>query len=383
MFRSDVPYDATPGNLAAIGGIQYSSSSEEDEMSDDGNEKPMDIAEEEEEEQGGQNDYNDDPLGTGTDEIKTVGLLRFPDSNAPIQVNAATGKFRFNSESIPFEMKSTNAMVMKALGSNDEETGKQKAAITLQPCIPLVVHGSPLVLLFSSKDCSSAPGQNGGTAEKSRYMSFTKAAYQLMQLYVVCIDGLIPFPPHFGPNELAHAQKEFSRQMRLMEQEQNKAIDRLFLEAINVGPTGKSQVFAAFITLMENYALQFIHLFEYFLHTCLIQPRCTLPLEAILTPNDKPNLSDCILSERGQILKDTHDFFHYKALMRRTQEEDNAKQGRANTDATPRVLLRPENMLKQVPESDLYRGYIPFQTLYEYFWFLDSDGILTSNKWDL
>lgn len=119
---------------------------------------------------------------------------------------------------------------------------------------------------------------------------------------------------------------------------------------------------------------------EYFLYSCLIAPHNTpaktIPLEACLTPKVFPTLDMC--SDKTKIMADLVDFFKHKVLSRASQEQKNAAENVSNVDVASTTVLNYEAILPTVANKtgELYNGYIPYSTLYQYFCFLDCDGVL-------
>lgn len=325
---------------------------------------------------------DDDALGTGADEIKNLDLIIFPVSEAPLEYNNQ-GKFRLKVQNVPHEFISIPPHVMKAVSQYNEEMSKQKAGICIQPCIPLLVHMSPIVSLFSSvavlQKGQTPPVGGIPRAWHARYTSFQYSMYQLKMLYICVTEGLIPFKQGtFSNDDLEKVKNEFDHQTKIMDHLQNERLDQLYEHAVKEG-VNSNNIMKDFIDLMESYALQLIHLYEYLIWTVAVAPRCNMKLEFLLTPHEKPILSQLIPSEKARAEKDVNEFFNFKLKLRLGQEEQNAKNGVENTDVRPREMLVQDSVLKST--SARYKELIPLRTLYEYFFFLDADGILTKNQW--
>jgi hypothetical protein len=345
---------------------------------------------------------DDNPcLANGGEEEEDAGI-QFPPPAPLIEHNADGTQFRFIADRIPSTVSSITPQIMKALASYKEATAKQKAAIAWQPCMPLPVHASPLVSLFENKYVL-AKGQQTAAIQhrpyKEKYMPFMRSCYQLHQLIWAFNSGLIPFHPSFTEKHLRLARIEYQHQQKRLEYLQNQRLDDLYQKATGGGAggggaiVGMRDIMREFVSLLESYSLQYIHLMEYFIYTCLIEPHAGalhgLPLEACLTPNVFPVLSECgTRTQQQEIIQEVVEFFKHKVTRREEQERQNAASGVQNTDAAPLCQLHYGTIeaivqANGIPPNggqpvELYGGYMPFSTLYEYFCFMDIDGVLTA-----
>lgn len=336
--------------------------------------EPMDQSEEEEE--------VEDALGTGADEIEHLDLLIFPASKAPLETNDK-GQFRLRVEHIPINFVSIPPHVMKAVSHYDDEMSKQKATIASHACMPGIVHTSPMVSLFSSVAVIPA-GQRpppGGIqrAWHNKYTSFVFSMYQLKQLFISVTGGLIPFNKEtFNEEKMQKVFNEFEMQVKIMNRLQDEQLDRIYTKAVEPG-TAPDYMMHEFIALLEKYSFQLIHLYEYLIWTVAVQPRCDMPLEALLTPMDLPILSQCSPQEQQRCKEDVNMFFNYKIAIRDAQEAENTAKGVESVDIRPNVVLVKDSATQ--PTSLRYKELIPLRTLYEYFFYLDTDGVLSKYNW--
>lgn len=348
-----------------------------------------DSEEEEEEEEGGvekMDEEEEDALGTGADAIANLEVLQFPESKAAMHMESThAGKFRLRAESIPIHFVSIPPHVMKAYSSHKEQMSKQKAYIASHSCMPGIVHTSPLISLFSSV-AVVPPGQKppaGGIprAWHNQYTSFVYSVYQLKQLFsLIVAGGVIPFDPNtWNGEKMEHVINEFQHQIKVMEELQNERLEIIYETAVKPG-TDPDAVMHEFISLLEKYSYQLIHLHEYLIWTIAVEPRCDMPLETILTPaTEIPLLAQCTEQEQERIKEDCNMFFNHKVYMRREQERENRANGVENVDATPAVQLMTNSVMQETPLR--YKQLIPLRTLYEYLFYLDTDGVLTKHNW--
>ncbi len=321
-------------------------------------------------------------------------MLQFPAAVPLIELNQDGTQFRFLANHISDTLPSIPPSIMKAMATLTEATSKQKAGISFHSCMPMPVHASPLVSLFANKFVLP----KGATVTvmqqrpfKDKYVSFMFSCYQLQQLKLACLNGLIPFHPSFTERKLLAAHVEYQHQIKRIGNAQDSALDALYAKAIGKDESAlivsMQAVMAEFVSLLETYSLQYIHLLEYFIHTCLIEPHNQnaaagklLPLESCLTPNECPPLSACTAQQQENIMQDLVAFFQHKVSYRADQEQRNTAEHVQNTDAASAAgskinvaAIMPSVKARQ---QELYNGYIPLSTLYEYFCFLDCDGVL-------
>lgn len=360
-------YFGLPDLVPADGGLQL------DKDSDGEDQKDMEVDQVEE------NDprlYEEHLNGTIVDAIE---VIVFPTPAPHFEYNVANGTCQYQRPYIDNSILGLPPQVLQALAGYTEEMEKQKAGVCMQPCIPLIVHRSPIVSFFEGAKVFEKDRKAPPAVWKPKYVSFVTSAMQLHQFYIACMGGLFKLHVDVVP-KLEQINTEFELQLRNMETVQNKRLDDIYSAAAT---RSSNETMADFISLFENYAFQYLHLYEYVIYACLIAPRCDLPVDAILTPHDTPNLSDALASERNDILTQTAVFFRFKAQIRANQEADNARQGVESTDAMPIVAMDPETLAinRQNCGALIYRELIPLRTLYEYFCYMDCDGALRKANW--
>ena len=313
------------------------------------------------------------------DEI-TLEEIVFPEPRPWIELDNGGTHFKFLSAKIPDALNSFAPNILKALASIDIRGSDIKTGICKQPCMPMPVHASPLISLFQNKFLIP-PGKTvviQTRPHKQKYVSFLFSCYQLHQLKDACKGGIITLLPE-KKTQLMPALQEYDLRLKKMEEFQNYVLDELYAKSAAKEITAE-QTMEEFILLLETFSLQYIHLLEYFLYTMLIEP-FGLPLESILTPNERPTLGQCL--EPAKIMMDVVMFFKHQQESRDDQEAKNVKKGVANVDAKnphPIQWAAIEQRVKTQPPDQVYRGYITKDTLYEYFCHFDVDGVTTIKK---
>ena len=323
------------GGNTILGGIM-SDSEEEEEQEDHGQRKGMEL---------------DGVERIQEAEMIDITTLTFPQP-APLILykGPVSADFHFDKDYMAaVDFPQLPPQVMKALSGGaamaNELCSVQMAGYCTQPCMPMVVHSSPLVSFFENSAKHIAPVLH------DTYTSFMYSCYQLHQLRYACVKGFIPFHPSMTGPKLKQIIEECSQQSRLMGQEQDAQLDAFYSE----GDASTWNVHA-FVALMERNALQYIHLLEYFLHTCLIAPyKSGIELEHVLTPNVVPTLQQVKFERRERVVQDLIKFFTHKHEM----------QGGKNLQVS---AIYP---LMTTEGTERYKGYVPMQTLKEYMIYME------------
>lgn len=313
-----------------------------------------------------------------------VELISFLEAQ-PLLEDNGQGRVRWMADAVPPSVVSVAPHVMNALSAYTDEMSKHKAAIMLHPCLPMIVHSSPMVSLISGV-AVVPPGQEKQKQLPRpwhpRYTSFVYSAYQLHQLYLLAKHGCFPFPSEFTQERQRQICSNHQRQIEMAEELQNSRLDALYRRAVAEGNDAKDAVMHEFIALMESYCHHYLHIYEYTLHALLVEPRCQLALEHVLTPsNMSPSLDMCLPEVRERVLEDCNTFFNHKIQTRVEQEAEILKRGEQLVDARPLVQMPVNSARQPCPPHLLFRGYLPLRTIYEYFWFLDADGVLSKAQW--
>lgn len=317
-----------------------------------------------------------------SEQVKNTTVLAFPQAQPPLESNGQ-GQVRFKADHIPLHFHSVPPNILKGLQANEELMAKLKSSIAMYPCMPLIVHVSPILLLFSGK-AVLPKGQERKVVQRAwhdQFTSFSQSAYKLKQLLALLINGAIPFDPTtFGPQHMEQILNEFELQTHMMEQVQDEALDSLYQDAVKPGSNG-TYIMQQFMEVLELFSFQYVHLLEYVIYSIAIEPRAPdMPLEAVLTPMTKPSLEACKPEQQKLAVHDVVEFFNFKHQLRKEQEADNASKGIDNSDVLPIVQLTHDSAAQATNVK--YKNLIPIRTLYEYFFYLDADGILTKNKWE-
>lgn len=361
----------------ALGGLNYDDCSSDDDMKvsdDDAKEGNVGV-------DGGDDD-------DGDTNMLPITKLVFPEPMPAIVYSNDGKQFRFDKSVIPPQVKGIPPQIMQGAAAIKEETARQKACISFQPLLPGLVHASPMVALLESIVVRAPPKAGAPVIAPDkqpqpasvRYVSVLKSCYQLQQFKMACHNGLFPLAPSMI-DRLEECGEAYLTHVRGLSQGFDERLDELLASAKT---QTRDNVLAAFLALVEQHALDYIHTLEHYLYTCLIEPRLIVPiitLAAVLTPNQFPSLDACSEdTERKEVMDDVVAFFAHKERVRDEQIALNAKNGVTNTDYVGMPLRSAAIMelFHSTAPHDLYKGYLPKQTAIEYLFYMDTDGVLSS-----
>lgn len=260
--------------------------------------------------------------------------------------------FVFDVNRIPSSYPGSPPVIFSALSGNNplvENVAIAKACACSQPCLPIIVHGSPIVSIMTNK-AALAPDTPSdevtmvrakeGSLKKARYCSFVYSATQLLQIKWAITDGLFQFAPTMTPLLLKEAEDRYLWNLRLASDSLDQRLDDYYLQS------KEFQTPRDFLEIQEEYVLRYIHLLEYFIFETLLAPhKSDLPLSHVLTPSVLPSLKEVLLPEhRDAILGQTKEFFEYKRVHRGFDYVYDPAQECAHSDA--HIGLFSWNMLR-------------------------------------
>ncbi len=343
---------------------------------DDGQPAPMEEDdEEEEEEQEEEKEQDDEDLGA----VSWV-LREYPPPTPTIELKDASGAyFRFPEKLIPKNLASIPPQVMLGLRGWQELEEKEKRNVFGHVCMPMIVHGSPLVSLIMNKYVEVKGKKKVAAQEKPfsrRYQSWAHSVFLLDQLRFACMNGMFPFHNSVTKTYLDKCAADFDVQLKQISDKLPFDLGFLFEKAKMVGWKSVRQ---EFIDLLENYSMQHIWNIEFYLYSLLVLPYGdTITLSQVLTPNERPSLANIIEGKRQNFLKDVHDYLAFRTFLRAEQILECNKKGIENPDKSPNSLV-PDRFKYDLDHSlpqDIYRGYLPEKVLKEFFTSLDTKNIL-------
>lgn len=264
---------------------------------------------------------------------------------------------------VPAGLGSLAPQTLKALPATDPELlQRQCTACFMQALLPGIVHVSPLVaLLGTAAACRAAakdglPMQSVVAPREPKWTSWFQSALQLQQLKTSTLEGLLPFHESVTPVALRRHSLEYWHQLKLAESDHNARLDVLY---------ARNASLPEHVAAWEAQALQYVHLLEYFLWSCLVAPYPGAPaLEDVLTPTEpSPPLNACHADLAPVLLEDVRKFFADKRQrLLEARAEDPATYARHHDLPDPACIV-PRLQAAQEPT---YNGWIPIAYLEDY-----------------
>jgi len=281
----------------------------------------------------------------------TMGLIAFPlDPRPAIEYSATGATFHFIKAEIPETFASIPPHVVVAYTTAMvDQMQKLKAASCMQPALPIIVHASPLISMFSNTFVvpKGQPVPDQPPVEIDRFTSFSHSVVVLLTFMDMCINGIIPFHPSVKQDFIKLQLSNYKRQLMLMNATHDRQLDQYYADEEANDPQ-----LLGFIRIMQNFCMRYIHTIEWFLFTCLIQPHGYTNIGSILTPHVFPTLSDCAtVAMQEMVIRDAGDFFNYK------NEHQGAKIKRWLKDRQEALNFDP---------AYVFKGCIAFSTMKEY-----------------
>lgn len=348
------------------------------EEEDDAEEDPMHL-----EKEGGSDGEDDDIDAMAKADAEED--YQFQDPVACLEV--ADGKVRFPLVRVPATVVPFNPAVLSGLAAVQDITAAQKRAISGHMCMPMPVHASPTIAFLAAKVEKGAQ-----SIWKPRYIPFSMSVFHLREFMEAARKGLFSFHKSVTESAIQDAFAQYLSQMRRYERFQEDRVDSLFM-LLRENPARTAECLLFFIQYLEEYSLYFIHSIERFLFRVFVEPHGgDITLEEMLTPNERPTLEMC--ENQLGVRQCLVDFFEIKVaafLKHDAQVLEEGAQPPASREAINlqqlpfRIEVNPRTgqVKHHCPPHTVYRGYIDILTIYEYFLFQDTEGILGPDfAWD-
>ncbi len=264
--------------------------------------------------------------------------------NAALLVSPDGSEVCADMSRVPSTIKGIPVQAGMGIAALRDEALEQKADFGNALFLPGLVATSPMLMVLQSlpmPSTSRVPVPSKPELVKApRYMPAGFVAYKLNEFKIACFGGSFPHPPSMTPERrkaIADHYVEYGR--RLVEK--NRAAYKAFCGS---SPEGDMDV-TAFLAACEARTLAYIHLTEWYLYSCIIEPHSptALPLESLLTPHEFPVPSD---AQRVAIHQHVRDFFEHKQL------------------SVPRTRIRVAAY--KWHEQPLYKNYLPYELCRDY-----------------
>jgi hypothetical protein len=189
-----------------------------------------------------------------------------------------------------------------------------------------------------------------------------------------------PKMPFFEDNkqQVHQAKESFDYQVALEESHLHATLHVLYQDYINQ-QVSKQKTLERFVKTMENFTLYFIHLLERCLWTMFHADMVLgqVALENVLTPNATPDCSVFQNKEQYDLFfRVSTDFFTKKQAMMNAKLENASAKGTYKPQSWFDLEALSTRHTSGSGSSTLYNGYLSMETAWEYFCFLDVDGML-------
>lgn len=325
-----------------------------------------------------------------SDEVFRLDEAQIPDPTPCVVYNESRTFVHFDVNTIPDSIPMIPPQILKGLTSPVMDTVvKIKGLTCMHRCLPMMVHSSPVVSLFMTRTKSK---KESTIPSKPLCIGWMDTCFQLHQLKAACNAGLIQFHPSVAknPSMLTDAEQDYQNQVKLLGLNQDSFMDALYKAVLNGEIKGHAAM-TEFASSMEKYAMRYVHLIERFLYTCLIEPHGSgLRLEHVLTPYT-PSLELKDANDPVRVRQMVVDFFKFKVELERAQvksygnNETQFFERAFNLQQLPyRIQVHPttKKIKYNCQQNQVWKGYISMQTLFEYFWFCDTDEMLRNAGWE-
>ena len=278
-------------------------------------------------------------------ELTELGPLP-PSDQSMLIFNQDQGTFHFDKRYLS-KIPPIASAVMLAYAKSEGEKMKDRrnraiACACLQPCLPAIVPGSPLISLLEN----TTP--NIPNVEKQMYVSFVFSAYQLLDYKMAICDDVLPCAL-LTEDQKKQYMAEYAAQVKLNGDNLDRELDTLFARQ-------SKPSLEEFTAVVEGFCITYINELERFLHGCLIAPYDkNIHLAHVLTPRVFPTLKQVPFDKREAIVQDVVRFFDYK---QKEQKMD---------------AITTETIMQEVKQegSELYKAYLPVRTLRQYMQVMD------------
>jgi len=342
-------------------------------------EPPEEMDQSDDEAGGGGGDGGPTPVVMGDAGDRVVEELIFPDPVRTALIydpDRGGAWFHFERKRIPHALQTLPPQVLKAMSKWKEAGELLSTAIALRPAMPMPVHSSPLLSLLDNQHLpDEKPEQmmKRPPTWRAKYTSWAKSCIQLYEWKVMALERVVTLHPSMTNEVLEQIDTEYERQSGIMEENQNAELDTLYENAAN-GSANAQVTIERFISLLEKYSIQFIHLLEYEIYSLLVAPYGTaIGLDWVLTPLDTPSLDACQACDKftaAEVVRDMRSFLRNKYATRAAQQADeNAEVSRFK----PRLELLYDATAPEPGKGEHWRGYMPREVLLDYLRAMDVD----------
>lgn len=302
-------------------------------------------------------------------EEKDVPLLVFPTPRPAVFFSDDGTLVRFDMRIVPPTVGGIPPQVCKGASAMSEESLVQKIAFSDATFTPGLVASSPMLGLIMSivvppkRRPGAPPFVPGPQPTQTRFIGAGNSCFLLNQIKMLCAKGAIPFHDSWNADKLLHVGACYKIHGGRITQENETQLAAFYQRVADAGRVTDATL-EEFMAGCEARTLRYIHLIEWYLYTCLVEPhlqtpeqRAALPLECVLTPHVFPALPwPMDDGTRRGVFQEVLDFFQHKQL------------------SVPHTRIR--YALIRPDRKDMYKNYVPRDTIVAYMRDLDRDGLI-------
>lgn len=313
---------ANYGNMQAPSGLEHLSDSDDDDVS------PM------------VDDDEQIALSAAAD-VKELPPLPTADTSMLI-FDHEKGTFHFDKRHLACGIPPIAVSFLIAMNKSEGEkmTAMRNtimAGLCMQPCLPAIIPGSPLISLLENTSPDIEP------VVKHQFVSFCYSAFQLKEYSVAICEDILPVTAENKQDII----NEYKLQMTLNDKRVNDELDALYSR--QAMPSIEE-----FVSITENFCITYVNELERMIFRCLIEPCQTaaaIKLEHVLTPRTFGTIKQVPFDKREQVVRDMVRFFDYK----RSEQKMETLQ--------TQTLFQE---MQQAEENSKYKGYVLKRTVQEY-----------------
>lgn len=258
---------------------------------------------------------------------------------------------RYNWSAVPAAVPGFPPNVMRAVAKDETLAREHQDRVARHMCMPLLVHTSPLVLLFAGHYQAPA-GHQGSMADMERAwwpqcMPLPRSLVHLYQLRDAALKGRAI---KLAAVNLKAIEEAYREAITTLANNHDGQLDAMY-DAFNHEPT--PEALQHFWALCARYSLAVVHLEERLVYEALLAPYDGVPpLACVLTPSELPPPPEVGSAAYTELRQHARLVFALKA------------------ERAPEKKLRAE-LLNDAPRSDDVCGWCPLQLLVDYYRFAD------------
>lgn len=313
-------------------------------------------------------------------------LISFPTPCPQIIYSPDGSHFYFDRNLLPPTFPVTAQSLfdaMRAKAFRDVLASAKRAMASLL-VLPMPVHASPTMAFFQAKS-----GANQQThVLKPTLINWMDSMRDLEQLRFFIVTGVIPVRPTTPTYWIEQCEARYEAQLKAYETGQLERVQDGFARVAeaNGDLAVMKQEFLSFISYCEEAAYFYLHNLEHFIYKAVIEKheQPELELAHLLTPQREKYSLAQVREAPGRCYGWVVEFFTFLIDDCRLNDE---REGVAFVNTINLQAIKEETILvhpnsgairvhPNLDMSQLYRGYISLQSLWEYWLFWDTGNVV-------